>query len=145
MSCRFYAPQLFQAAGQGADAALLSTVITGVSEHLVLIHLPTRSNILDISCSQEQLQYTNLRIELDEVVYRATAGASILEGHSTSCRLPTVVLRCGSPPPPLHLFNAGSAVAVSCCSCFILAGRECRLYCCGHPSGRQAGPPLPVH
>ena len=27
----FYAPQLFQAAGQGADAALLSTVITGVS------------------------------------------------------------------------------------------------------------------
>lgn len=27
--CRFYAPQLFQAAGQGADAALLSTVITG--------------------------------------------------------------------------------------------------------------------
>lgn len=28
--CRFYAPQLFQAAGQGADAALLSTVITGV-------------------------------------------------------------------------------------------------------------------
>jgi hypothetical protein len=31
VSCRFYAPQLFQAAGQGADAALLSTVITGVS------------------------------------------------------------------------------------------------------------------
>jgi hypothetical protein len=27
----FYAPQLFQAAGQGADDALLSTVITGVS------------------------------------------------------------------------------------------------------------------
>lgn len=29
LSHRFYAPQLFQAAGQAGDAALLSTVITG--------------------------------------------------------------------------------------------------------------------
>lgn len=64
--CRFYAPQLFQAAGQGADAALLSTVITGVSHQTRQLVRPNRH------CAPLVAPYA---VDLQEPTYTTAAAA----------------------------------------------------------------------